>query len=368
MKRKFAFMMALALLAVNIICMSPTVEVKAESAYTLEVDGINGFTLNGTYYENEYAETLAELGYTGYWIWESPDTWADTYYYRIIWYNPTDYRIYLQATETFDDEGVCTFRYHTAYVRDEAYSDTNQPYAYSFLQCTDYGAKINSQYHDKYSGGGHTIYRQDIYRYDEEFYEYTCSASDYMTEWKNRCRVATHPVYMLTADNGYRAFYSANTDTNFPDTGTDEDEEDLSWVEQLGKDIVDGIASIFVPSEDYLTEKYEYIKNKFNFMWDIIDIIKTLITEFSINEDTPPVVEIDLSASNSQYDYGQTARVLDMSWYQPYKPIVDSFLRAILWGFFLWRLFVALPNIINGIGGGGSAELQINNYLNGGKK
>lgn len=361
MKRYFACLLAFVLLVVNVI-LSPSVEVKAESAYSLEVDGVNGFTLNGTYYVNEYAATLEELGYTGYWIWEAPSTFSDTYFYHIIWYNPTDYRIYLETTETYNDENVCTFRYHTAYVREEAYADTNQPYIYSYLQCTDYGAKINSQYYTESSGGGHTINRQDIYKYDEEYYQYTCSSSDYMTEWKNRCRHATHPVYMLTADGGYRAFYSANSR---PDSGSEEEEEDLSWIETLGNYIVEGFSKIFVPSEDYLSEKYEYIRNKFSFIWDIISIIESMFTEVSIEavDDTPPVVEIDLSASTSKYNYGGKAYVLDMSWYQPYKPAVDIFLRAILWGFFLWRLFVALPNIINGVAGSVDSVRGVSEYI-----
>lgn len=65
----------------------------------------------------------------------------------------------------------------------------------------------------------------------------------------------------------------------------------------------------------------------------------------------PPKIQIDLGKANSKYDYGSTCYALDMSWYEPYKPMVDNILSTIMWAFFIWRLFVALPNIINGISG-----------------
>lgn len=100
----------------------------------------------------------------------------------------------------------------------------------------------------------------------------------------------------------------------------------------------------------------EYISNKFGFVSTVFEIIEIIITGFGTgNEDEPPVVTMDLGNSTSKYNWGgDGVVVLDLSWYAPYKPVVDVFLRAVLWAFFLWRLFVAMPNIINGIAGSGS--------------
>lgn len=67
--------------------------------------------------------------------------------------------------------------------------------------------------------------------------------------------------------------------------------------------------------------------------------------------DEPPKVYINFKLAESKYDYGGQAYCLDMSWYQRYKPTVDSWLSAWLWITFAWRVYVKLPNIINGVSG-----------------
>lgn len=65
----------------------------------------------------------------------------------------------------------------------------------------------------------------------------------------------------------------------------------------------------------------------------------------------PPKIEIHLDAAESQYDYGEVAYALDMTWYEKYKPTVDVLLSSMIWVFFVWRVFVHLPNIITGVSG-----------------
>lgn len=74
-----------------------------------------------------------------------------------------------------------------------------------------------------------------------------------------------------------------------------------------------------------------------------------MFNEASYNE--PPKVYINFKLAESKYDYGGQTYCLDMSWYQRYKPVVDTFLSAWIWLCFMWRLFIKLPNIINGVAG-----------------
>lgn len=115
------------------------------------------------------------------------------------------------------------------------------------------------------------------------------------------------------------------------------------------------MVSVFVPSEDFLSDKMQYISQKFGFVTTMFQVVEILLDGFGTgNEKEPPVVTMNLGNATSKYFYGEESIVLDLSWYAPYKPMVDIFLRAVLWVFFLWRLFVALPNIINGVAGSGS--------------
>lgn len=137
-----------------------------------------------------------------------------------------------------------------------------------------------------------------------------------------------------------------------------------------------GIQKIFIPEEDYITNRWNAIRSRFSFADSIsetVDIIFTFFKETAFDE--PPKIHIDLSYAESKYDYGGETYCLDMSWYERYKPTVDAFLSAFMWACFIWRLYVALPNIINGVGVGGDVFNNLNSNaeyvkwsLKGGKK
>lgn len=115
--------------------------------------------------------------------------------------------------------------------------------------------------------------------------------------------------------------------------------------------MIEGIKAIFVPSSDYVSERWNSIRSRFSFadsITETVDIISTFFKETAFDE--PPKVHIDLGYAESEYDYGGETYCLDMSWYARYKPIVDPFLSAFLWIAFIWRIFTQLPNIINGVG------------------
>ena len=120
----------------------------------------------------------------------------------------------------------------------------------------------------------------------------------------------------------------------------------------LGKKIIellsDLLQALFVPSDERINEISDLVSSRFGF----IDTIKTAINSLdtSLNElDQSPKLTMNLGAT--KYTNEQNVVVLDFSWYAPFKPFGDLVLTGFIYLLFLWRLFISLPNIINGFGG-----------------
>ena len=86
-----------------------------------------------------------------------------------------------------------------------------------------------------------------------------------------------------------------------------------------------------------------------------IAIIYNVVDGFlkKITDDiTPPIIYVDMTKSKSATIMSDNDQIpiLDMSFYEPYKPYGDLILSGILWTFFLWRLWMRAPDIISGAG------------------
>lgn len=68
----------------------------------------------------------------------------------------------------------------------------------------------------------------------------------------------------------------------------------------------------------------------------------------------------------SKYYTGELT-ILNLSWYAKFKPYGDVVLTGFIYLLFLWRIFIHLPNIISGTGGGIESSINIANFK-GGKK
>lgn len=121
---------------------------------------------------------------------------------------------------------------------------------------------------------------------------------------------------------------------------------------RLNNGILDGIKEIFIPDEDFISERWNSIKARFSFADSISNTASAIVRFFETTAfDEPPKVYINFDFAESKYDYGGQAYCLDMSWYARYKPVVDAFLSAWLWLCFIWRVYTRLPAIINGAAG-----------------
>lgn len=105
---------------------------------------------------------------------------------------------------------------------------------------------------------------------------------------------------------------------------------------------------IFVPSQERIDAITNTVKAKFEF----VDSVKTAINsvkDILNNLGNAPKITLNLKAT--KYTEAQNAVVFDLSWYAPYKTYGDLVITGFVYLMFIWRLFVTLPNIINGSGG-----------------
>lgn len=105
---------------------------------------------------------------------------------------------------------------------------------------------------------------------------------------------------------------------------------------------------LFVPSEDSINNLVDSVKSHFRF----VDTIKNTITVINdMFENTEALPKITITLKDNKWYSGQIT-VMDLSWYSPYKQFGDLIISAFIYVFFLWRIFINLPNIISGTGGG----------------
>ena len=122
-------------------------------------------------------------------------------------------------------------------------------------------------------------------------------------------------------------------------------------VKSIPQSILEGITAIFVPTEDFLTAKWEAIRSEFAFADSITSTGELLVGILNGLDPEPPVIYIDLGATEGSYNFGGEVAFIDLRWYARYKPTMDLIISAFLWMAFVWRLILKLPGIISGMPG-----------------
>lgn len=116
---------------------------------------------------------------------------------------------------------------------------------------------------------------------------------------------------------------------------------------------------IFVPSQERIDAIINTVKAKFEF----VDSVKTAINsvkDILNNLGNAPKITLNLKAT--KYTEAQNTVVFDLSWYAPYKTYGDLVITGFVYLMFIWRLFVTLPNIVNGVGGSAKTFEDIGSY------
>ena len=122
----------------------------------------------------------------------------------------------------------------------------------------------------------------------------------------------------------------------------------LNAISNLVADLINGLKNLFVPEEDFFSEKFAEFKSHFAF----IDTFTGFVSQFQnmSRKNEAPSISIDFSNAESQYNYGGKAVTLNLSWYSRYKPIADIVITAFVYAFFIWRFYCRIPEIIRGSG------------------
>ena len=111
--------------------------------------------------------------------------------------------------------------------------------------------------------------------------------------------------------------------------------------------IGDALEAIFVPDEDAINNLINTVRGKFAFIDTIHNTIETLKSMFV---DTTEFPKMTITLPENKWKSGEVT-LIDLSWYAPYKPYGDTIISAFIYIFFVWRTFIHLPSIINGVGG-----------------
>lgn len=105
---------------------------------------------------------------------------------------------------------------------------------------------------------------------------------------------------------------------------------------------------LFVPSQERLTAITNSVSSKFDFI-DSIKYSIQYMENMLNNLGNAPKLELTLGATN--YTPEQKYIIIDFSFYAPYKTYGDLILTGFIYLFFIWRLFISIPDIIHGSGG-----------------
>ena len=91
-------------------------------------------------------------------------------------------------------------------------------------------------------------------------------------------------------------------------------------------------------------------------MKNCVNSIKDILN----NLGNAPKITLNLKAT--KYTEAQNTVVFDLSWYSPYKTYGDLVITGFIYLMFIWRVFVTLPNLINGAGGSAKLFEDIGEY------
>lgn len=112
----------------------------------------------------------------------------------------------------------------------------------------------------------------------------------------------------------------------------------VSSIENLKIKLLEGIEYLFMPSDNLFTELQEVIETKFEFVYQILDLGRSVISADFL--DVPPNNKITL--------YEKDIVFMDWTLYSDYKSLIDSIIIIVSYYFYIHRLIKRIPGIIGG--------------------
>lgn len=110
----------------------------------------------------------------------------------------------------------------------------------------------------------------------------------------------------------------------------------------------EALKALFVPSDERINALVDSVKSKFAFIYDIQDSVQYIQTTIDNAECTP---SITIHVGKTKYTPAADIKVLDLAWYAQFKEYGDLVISGFIYALFIWRMFINLPNIIQGAGG-----------------
>lgn len=249
---------------------------------------------------------------TGYFPFTMLNSWGDiTLYYHHLYF------IYNQATEAFGS--ICNI-----------YDKGTGELVRQFINTTDSASNISTY----------------CTTMTEDYGDVIVTVPDTIPTYTETVSIDIQDTLyeQLTTDVSTGEIDASSTET----TGLSLLKQILSAINNISQAILDGIKSIFVPSQEVIDSVYNMFWGKLPIIDQVREVVDETVEILTTEEPEPPQIIIDLSASTSDIDYGGEAVVLDFSWYEPYKPTVDALIVGFVYIVFAFRFFHRLPDVISG--------------------
>lgn len=110
------------------------------------------------------------------------------------------------------------------------------------------------------------------------------------------------------------------------------------FFDSLQNGLIEGLKSLFIPSDNLFQDFKTTIESKFKFIDQITDLGEALINaEFG---DEPP--------SNKLTIYGSTVEFMNWDLYEEYKELIDGIIIAVSYYFYIQKLIKRIPGVIGG--------------------
>ena len=119
--------------------------------------------------------------------------------------------------------------------------------------------------------------------------------------------------------------------------------------------IAKAIAAVFTPSAEATASLQGIAAEHLPIAADLADISKRVVSTIESPSGSGGLgytLSVDLGKHVGGGWSDTVITLLDVSWYKPYKPLVDDTIVGLAWLLFLWNLYGALPSIIHGMASG----------------
>lgn len=117
-------------------------------------------------------------------------------------------------------------------------------------------------------------------------------------------------------------------------------------------DVITGaLTKAFAISDTFVATKVEALTLKYPYLDTFFALGADLKAFFLGLGTTPPVIYINLGASEGSYNIGGQEVFMDLSWYARYKPTMDAVIGGFIWLWLAWRIYLSIPGIISGASG-----------------